>query len=1251
MNQQPLSGQSQTKTVIKRRMRDVHYLYPDVIYRFNALFQHIWDNHNLRSSTESGLEKDCFVIPAFFSKSSRTFHWFGIGSSMWKWDDPDHGDTCKRHLVALLVDLHDWVYKSTFDEKEQVETKWKQLALTSRETAWEQLLDDLPPMGAYTEAKTVVADILRNPAHPTLDSIKDWEKVHRALLAIYSGYHQSAYKNIEGIFYRFFEQYKPSHTYQKPDYLTGELHDKPPFDWLELDSVCGLNRWQSVHNPDVSFESKPPASNSNGRTPLQQLAEDIFLKHLLLEPNAFGAELIKRRQMALLPLHDLSIRGTGYGGIKAVLAAFFKEGKNDKNSVRDTWLKKFPKLNDAFDKLAEEVTVSAEALATAHPITPPYDLVRLYLEALIHVQDWESAAVFDGTEFQYGYKRRKAKARKSHKWTWDFSSKPDDFRHKHLRPSPSEPIQRIRSSIYMWWTADDPSLWTKELIVGIADDEINRFGRISIRYQFPIAVHIPTEKADQRVLRDDYLGRQLDLMQTLIPRVKARRSALRNAAVSIMARNMSHNIGSHVLVAAQREIATAVDGEKAELLRQLGKLQQHLQSRMDFIAEMATVESFYSPVHDLFAEVLGFNVMRESETLSIKSSIPIKEEERLGFVAQDLLLKHISGDENLTAHLSLIGSARDHHDVQFSCPGGTLGWQAFYVILENIIRNVAKHSNALLPEKHKVHINIRVVDAANDDFDDFWEVRVWDTCKSAFQMNNDQFLVHHINEDFFDEKKLTPRYPKLIDADGRLERGRWGLREMYICAAYLREISLSDLESVRPVDEPPVVLKAIAVDDLGNLEEQPTNISDAGSNAHLGYCFYLAKPKLLAIVADDDDSLHVELDVRRQALAGQGITVMTRKYFEQSYLAIGRSIRHRDVVSLCERPFFASTSTVKQRTEAQTIGLLPRQCLHRELFSFDEWNQFANNLRGGLLQGNAKDALKLVRFELLKWMGSDRGVGSDKLKVYFLNLQQSRRASIEADTTKAAVFDYHGYIEQDGDGVGFFANRTNATDWASKLAFYERYPTVSSQKVLFHNLVNGWSNNSENECIERMEFQYAAACGVIILDERIQRAGEDEAPEGYRSSDAGISKIYRRVWWLERMRIFVPRKTRPNLEQNEPIDLEKPDSEAILGWVQRQFKKTTDTFGIGYLIIHQGIIDKLEDSEIFKKTLLDLLNKYRCTLVLCSGRGVPPQGYQQQHANFWPRFVPVSALLERVINSPSKYHLIRLLEGSRVPNT
>lgn len=134
------------------------------------------------------------------------------------------------------------------------------------------------------------------------------------------------------------------------------------------------------------------------------------------------------------------------------------------------------------------------------------------------------------------------------------------------------------------------------------------------------------------------------------------------------------------------------------------------------------------------------------------------------------------------------------------------------------------------------------------------------------------------------------------------------------------------------------------------------------------------------------------------------------------------------------------------------------------------------------------------------------------------------------------------------------------------------------------------------------------------------------------------------------MRIFVPAKDGKNADVQNPVDLDNPDGGTILEWLRGKFSQTSDTFKIDFLVIHQGIIDKLDNKEIFKSKLLALLKEHRCTLVLCSGRGVPPQAYQQGYPEFWPRFVPVSALLERVVNNPSKFHLISLLEGSRVPH-
>ena len=105
------------------------------------------------------------------------------------------------------------------------------------------------------------------------------------------------------------------------------------------------------------------------------------------------------------------------------------------------------------------------------------------------------------------------------------------------------------------------------------------------------------------------------------------------------------------------------------------EVMRYLQSRMDFIAESSTTESAFEQPLYLFRDVIA------------------------EFNGQSLLRFFISGKNDMPSEISQFNDvgcnddkAASANDLRFSCPGGAVGAHAFFVILENIIRNCARHS-------------------------------------------------------------------------------------------------------------------------------------------------------------------------------------------------------------------------------------------------------------------------------------------------------------------------------------------------------------------------------------------------------------------------------------------------------------------------------------------------------------------------------------------------------------------------------
>lgn len=170
-------------------------------------------------------------------------------------------------------------------------------------------------------------------------------------------------------------------------------------------------------------------------------------------------------------------------------------------------------------------------------------------------------------------------------------------------------------------------------------------------------------------------------------------------------------------------------------------------------------------------------------------------------------------------------------DVAVAIPGGVIGQHAFYTILENVLRNAAKHEWSQFEIACRRHLNLYV------DFVDQPEkgsvvCRVWTECVltevdggTRHQGANDD-LLKHMNE------KIALSF---VNASGELRKENWGIAEMRISAGYLRGCDIADVGGTGSLQ----IIHPVLVD---------TNDKRKG----LGYCFKINKPKELLVVLKEE---------------------------------------------------------------------------------------------------------------------------------------------------------------------------------------------------------------------------------------------------------------------------------------------------------------------------------------------------------------------------------------------------------------
>jgi len=273
--------------------------------------------------------------------------------------------------------------------------------------------------------------------------------------------------------------------------------------------------------------------------------------------------------------------------------------------------------------------------------------------------------------------------------------------------------------------------------------------------------------------------------------------ALRSAVTAIMARNMSHQQGSAV-IPFLNQLRSIADAELKLILHQY---LSYLESRMDFVATAATMEfpkwgvsvKFFSDLLvgfisqfgliDCLCKSEGYNYEKIKFEVYINDSGGLLSEEN-----EDKFCKK---------------------DITVWMPGGYTGMHAFYLILENTIRNAAKYNKK---KNNNYNLTIKIKIADNESF---YTVIVWDELSSC-------------NKSKINEINYTIREP-LIKENGEKREYAWGFAEMRICATFLK--SGSERE---------------AAGKLGDLEKSPIEAVQCDKK-YLGFQFILLKPRLLEV--------------------------------------------------------------------------------------------------------------------------------------------------------------------------------------------------------------------------------------------------------------------------------------------------------------------------------------------------------------------------------------------------------------------
>ncbi len=728
-----------------------------------------------------------------------------------------------------------------------------------------------------------------------------------------------------------------------------------------------------------------------------------------------------------------------------------------------------------------------------------------------------------------------------------------------------------------------------------------------------------------------------------------RKQSVRSAIAQVMARNLSHNYGSHVLnhllravmgtflfkkdgpykckyqkpkddkretfqqivclikvfdsddsdikdpnfkklidsiISKLKDIVEKIDDKKMgvmemseltnESLRQVVYLLNHIKCRVDYISDI----SFGAPMLHTSRRVYG-DIFLELDRVS-------------------LLMNHISGlEENFKYQIEITGA----DNLQVAVPNDVVGTHAFYNILENIIRNTAKHASGQDNSEQTTtfHIDFSDIETKEEWADNIKEeapyyycVEIYDNIPMDAEAAEELVNIQNkrLNDPVFEGER--PRSHSL------------GLVEMEASAAYLRKLDSSAVD-----DEQYHVINKLQNSELyekykdlyynqyGQFNLLKAIMKPAGEGKYyFGYRFFMLRPQEVLIVGNRFTTLHKPKE---------GVWVVKKNIFEQD-LNIGRVFNHEFVV------YDGKDPEVKEHIENNKTALSPRvlefdatQWLEKEDNSqtiIDEcWNLWNKN-------NDKRWTLKFFR------TGYDKD-NNESTAVYKHHMEDAdaktdiEKNCIYAEAMSSAALEKlpnFSKVPPDKKGnrdiikykIGAFAD----TDTRTKPNYLTKTDYIRNRESV---------NNR-----------------ILVIDERIQDAAS-KYNYGKGACVLPYAVFYDKMW------VTVPKEDQINLAEKD-FNKIKEDVKEYIG---EELKKTPYDF----MLIHYGILERIfkNDNDDWKEDMNQFLAglPQNTRIVVTSGRGVP--GGLPENIGF----VSLSSVTSALIDYKSKYLINCLMYAAR----
>jgi hypothetical protein len=304
----------------------------------------------------------------------------------------------------------------------------------------------------------------------------------------------------------------------------------------------------------------------------------------------------------------------------------------------------------------------------------------------------------------------------------------------------------------------------------------------------------------------------------------------RSGAVALMGRNLSHNIGSHALYWMEQESMKRHRSREREARAAQKRAQAEAGGRkvrrlvVSVDSEDSRHALFFKYMRERTELLAGFatNVPLSPRTMGFRSLLE-------GFTKNKLLLERLCRSEGVT---SLVLPYDERREFKVSIPGGAMGAQAFYSLLENIIRDNAKYG------PHEDCMTTRIETKIFEDEERRDYLRVSIIGQEAGNTNSAY-------------EKITGALANLriSDETGQLTDGHWGIKERFIAATLLRQKKVADIGFRSTTkDNRPFLNWNLA----RKLEGEPITLDVRKEGSSLVWDFFLLRAKDVLLIGNHE---------------------------------------------------------------------------------------------------------------------------------------------------------------------------------------------------------------------------------------------------------------------------------------------------------------------------------------------------------------------------------------------------------------